>query len=114
MRNVGAHTVDEGVQDGHGTVGDTGVGVNLLEDLVDVGRVGLLSGLGALLLSSLGTSSLLASLLQKSQHAKRERNRNRNRSGRDSKTGMGDEPSSPGGPFRQGPCRRWWASSQRP
>lgn len=25
-------TVDEGVQDGHGTVGDTGVGVDLLED----------------------------------------------------------------------------------
>jgi hypothetical protein len=25
-------TVDEGVQDGHGTVGDTGVWVDLLED----------------------------------------------------------------------------------
>lgn len=25
-------TVDEGVEDGHGTVGDTGVGVDLLED----------------------------------------------------------------------------------
>lgn len=25
-------TVDEGVQDGHGSVGDTGVGVDLLED----------------------------------------------------------------------------------
>lgn len=25
-------TVDEGIQDGHGTVGDTGVGVDLLED----------------------------------------------------------------------------------
>ena len=25
-------TVDEGVQDGHGAVGDTGVGVHLLED----------------------------------------------------------------------------------
>ena len=25
-------TVDEGVQDGHGAVGDTGVGVDLLED----------------------------------------------------------------------------------
>ena len=57
------HTVDERVQDRHGTVGDTSVGVNLLEDLVDVRGVGLLSGLGALLLSSLGTGSLLASLL---------------------------------------------------
>jgi hypothetical protein len=26
------HTVDERVQDGHGAVGDTGVGVDLLED----------------------------------------------------------------------------------
>lgn len=26
------HTVDEGVQDGHGTSGDTSVGVDLLED----------------------------------------------------------------------------------
>lgn len=26
------HTVDERVQDGHGTVGDTGIWVNLLED----------------------------------------------------------------------------------
>jgi len=25
------HTIDEGVQDGHGTVGDTGIWVNLLE-----------------------------------------------------------------------------------
>jgi len=25
-------TVDEGVQDGHGTVGDTSVGMDLLED----------------------------------------------------------------------------------
>ena len=58
-----ALTVDEGVQDGHGTVGDTGVGVNLLEDLVDVGRVGLLSGLGALLLLARGGGGLLASLL---------------------------------------------------
>jgi len=26
------HTVDEGVQDRHGTVGDTSIGVDLLED----------------------------------------------------------------------------------
>lgn len=37
--------VDERVHDGHGLVGDTSVGVDLLEDLVDVGRVGFLSGL---------------------------------------------------------------------
>jgi hypothetical protein len=35
--------VDERVEDEHGLVGDTGVGVDLLEDLVDVGRVGLLA-----------------------------------------------------------------------
>lgn len=56
-------TVDEGVQDGHGTVGDTSVGVDLLEDLVDVGRVGLLAGLGALLLVARGSGGLLAGLL---------------------------------------------------
>merc|ERR1719356_1303257 len=28
--------VDEGVHDGHGSLGDTGLGVNLLEDSVDV------------------------------------------------------------------------------
>jgi hypothetical protein len=56
-------TVDEGVEDGHGTVGDTGVGVDLLEDLVDVGGVGLLAGLGALLLVARDGGGLLASLL---------------------------------------------------
>jgi hypothetical protein len=56
-------TVDEGVEDGHGTVGDTGVGVDLLEDLVDVGGVGLLAGLGALLLVTRDGGGLLASLL---------------------------------------------------
>jgi hypothetical protein len=61
-------TVDEGVQDRHGTVGDTGVGVNLLEDLVDVGGVGLLSGLGALLL--LATSGLLGVLHRGEKSAK--------------------------------------------
>lgn len=35
---------------GHGLVGDTSVGVDLLEDSVDVGRVGLLANLGSLLL----------------------------------------------------------------
>lgn len=54
--------VDERVQDGHGTVGDTSVRVNLLEDLVDVRAVGLLAGLRALLLVTRG-GGLLASIL---------------------------------------------------
>jgi hypothetical protein len=53
-----SHTVDEGVQDRHGTVRDTGVRVDLLEHLVDVGGVGLLSSLGALLFLA-GGSGLL-------------------------------------------------------
>ena len=81
-------TVDERIQDGHGTVGDTGVRVDLLEDwrvvskmsprsrrvkskrvgrgsvltLVDVRGVGLLAGLGALLLVTAG-GGLLAGIL---------------------------------------------------
>jgi len=51
--------VDEGVQDGHGLVGDTGIGVDLLQDLVDVGRVSL----GASLLASLAALSLGLALL---------------------------------------------------
>ena len=35
--------VDERVQDGHSALADAGVGVDLLQHLVDVGRVGLLS-----------------------------------------------------------------------
>ncbi len=49
--------VDERVQDGHSALGDTGVGVNLLQHLVDVRRVRL-GSLGVLL----GTSSLLGGL----------------------------------------------------
>ncbi|KAJ1375193.1 Histone-fold [Sesbania bispinosa] len=45
--------VDERVHDGHGLGGDTGVGVHLLEDFIDVNRVGLLP-LALLLLISLG------------------------------------------------------------
>lgn len=55
--------VDKGVHDGHGSGGDTGIGVGLLQHLVDVRRVGLLSGLGSLLLLSGGGGGLLASLL---------------------------------------------------
>lgn len=49
LGSLGSNTlediVDERVQNGHGTVGDTSVGVDLLEDLVDVGAVGLLASL---------------------------------------------------------------------
>ena len=44
--------VDEGVHDGHALLGDAGVGVDLLEDLVDVRGVGL-DALAVLLGSSL-------------------------------------------------------------
>ena len=50
--------VDERVHDGHTAAGDAGVGVNLLEHLVDVGGVGLSAASLAL---ALGGSSLLAS-----------------------------------------------------
>ena len=41
--------VDEGVHDGHSLLGDTGIGVDLLEDLVDIRRVGFYTLLGSLL-----------------------------------------------------------------
>ena len=46
--------VDERVHDAHGLGGDTGVGVHLLEDLVDVDGIGLLPLGFPLLLVSLG------------------------------------------------------------
>ena len=46
--------VDKGVHDAHGLGGNTGVGVDLLEDLVDVDGIGLLPPLVLLLLISLG------------------------------------------------------------
>ena len=49
--------VDEGVHDGHSLLGDSSVGVDLLEHLVDVGAVGL----GPLLLL-LGGAALLGAL----------------------------------------------------
>lgn len=56
--------VDEGVHDAHGLGGDTGVGVDLLQHLVDVDGVGLLPFLVPLLLVSLGDGLLgLAGLL---------------------------------------------------
>jgi hypothetical protein len=47
--NTFKDVVDEGVHDGHSLLGDSGVGVDLLEHLVDVGRVTLDTLLGALL-----------------------------------------------------------------
>ena len=46
--------VDEGVHDGHGSLGDTGLWVNLLEDSVDIDG----EGLGSSLVSSDWGSSL--------------------------------------------------------
>lgn len=57
--------LNERVKNGHGLVRDTGVGVNLLKNTVDVGGVGLLADLGGLLLvTRLGGSlgGLLGSL----------------------------------------------------
>jgi hypothetical protein len=56
--------VDEGVHDAHGLGGDSGVGVHLLEDLVDVDGIRLLPLLVPLLLISLdnGLGGLAGSL----------------------------------------------------
>ena len=62
----GEDIVDKGVHDAHGLGGDTGVGVDLLQDLVDVDSVGLLAGTLLLLVSLgdvlLGFASLLGGL----------------------------------------------------
>ena len=50
--------VDKGVHDAHGLGGDTGVGVHLLQHLVDVDGVGLLPPLLSLLLITLGDGLL--------------------------------------------------------
>ena len=50
--------VDKGVHDAHGLGGDSGVGVDLLQHLVDVDGVGLLPPLLSLLLVSLGDGFL--------------------------------------------------------
>lgn len=55
---------DERVEDGHRLGGDTSVGVHLLQHSVDVGGVGLLSGLlGLLLVTGSGRLGLGSSLL---------------------------------------------------
>ena len=56
--------VDERVEDRHGLGRDAGVGVHLLEDLVDVDLVRLVLGLDALLGAALG--DLLGGLLSSS------------------------------------------------
>jgi hypothetical protein len=55
--------VHNSLQDHHGLVGDTGIGVNLFEYLVDVGRVGFLTlALSLLLVTICGGRGLLGSL----------------------------------------------------
>ena len=54
----GEDIVDKGVHDAHGLGGDTGVGVDLLEDLVDIDGIGLLPLSFPLLLISLGDGLL--------------------------------------------------------
>jgi hypothetical protein len=48
------YVIDKGVHDGHSLLGDTGIGVNLLQHLVDIRRVRLDTLLGLLA----GSSSL--------------------------------------------------------
>ena len=55
------HVVHEGVHDGHALGADAGVRVHLLQDLVDVDRVGFLPLLLAFLAVSSRASGLLAS-----------------------------------------------------
>jgi len=63
--NLLEDVVDEGVHDGHGLLGDTELGVDLLEDSVDVHREGLATaaaGSGGSLAGSLGGGSGAGSL----------------------------------------------------
>merc|ERR1719230_815196 len=61
--NLLEDVVDERVHDAHGSLGDAGLGVHLLEDTVDVDREGLgSSSLGGSLLGSLGGSAGSGSL----------------------------------------------------
>ena len=52
--NPSEDIISEGVEDAHGLGGDSSVGVDLLEDLVDVDGVGLLPLVPLLLLVALG------------------------------------------------------------
>ena len=53
VRDLLEDIVDEGVHDGHGSLGDAGLGMNLLEDSVDVDGEGFDSLLLLLLLGGL-------------------------------------------------------------
>ena len=53
-RNTFKDIINEGVHDGHTLLGDTSVGMDLFEDLVDVGRVGFDTLLGTLLVGGGG------------------------------------------------------------
>lgn len=64
LTNPLENVVDERVEDEHGLVRDTRVGVDLLQDLVDVRRVGLLADTLLLLLVALGGGRLLDRLLR--------------------------------------------------
>ena len=55
--------VHEGVHDGHGLAGHSGVGVHLLQHLVDVDRVGFPPSLPALLVTPTGGFGLAGGLL---------------------------------------------------
>ena len=57
--------VDEGVHDGHSLLGDTSIRMDLLEDLVDVGRVRF-GTLGSLLSAGAGLLRCLGRLLARS------------------------------------------------
>ena len=54
----GEGVTHEGVEDAHGSLGDSGVGVDLLQNAIDVDVVGS-AGVGWLILGSCGGSSLL-------------------------------------------------------
>ena len=68
------HVVDERVHDGHGLGGDTSVGVDLLEHLVDVDLVGLRLGLASLLLSLDLLGGLLGGCLRERERASEIKN----------------------------------------
>ena len=61
--NLLEDVVHERIHDAHGLAGDTSLGVDLLQNLVDVDGVGFLSGLSALLLLTGGFGGLHGCLL---------------------------------------------------
>ena len=61
--NLLEDVVHERIHDAHGLAGDTSLGVDLLQNLVDVDGVGFLSGLSAFLLLTGGFGGLHGCLL---------------------------------------------------